>query len=347
MAVTISADGRELVFELADRARLLAGVRLIEEVGLGGPLAFIRTPNGWRLTLARPEVLRMEYLFEVEDHNGHRSTIPDPENDCRAGGAFGDKSVAEFPGYTPPKWLQDVPAPGRTTKLEVPVADLAGPVMATVWTPDHLDDDDTPAPAVLVHDGPEYARLGGIAHHLAVLIAEKLVPPLRAVLLDPGDRNDWYAANPAYAAALCGPVIAALPPATARVGVGVSLGALAMLHAHRRHPGTFAGLLLQSGSFFTPELDPQEANFSRFREVTGFVAEVAAAGDDPAPVPTVITCGTVEENLANNEAMAGQLRRLGYPVTVVRERDAHNYTAWRDALHPHLANLIEAVARAA
>ena len=346
MPVSISASGGEVVFELADRARRMAGVRLIEELGLGGPLPLTRTPNGWRLTVGRPDVLRMEYLFEIEDHNGRRHTVPDPENPQRAGGAFGDKSVAEFPGYRAPKWLEADAAPGRTDPVEVPAPDLAGPVTAAVWSPDGLDDD-TPAPAVLVHDGPEFARLGGIGHYLGVLVAEGAVPPLRAVLLDPGDRNEWYAANPVYAAALCGPVLDALPPATVRVGVGVSLGALAMLHAHRRHPGTFAALLLQSGSFFTPELDPQEAGFSRFRAVSGFVAEVAAAGDDPAPVPTVITCGTVEENLANNEAVAGELRRLGYPVTVVRDRDAHNYTAWRDVLHPHLANLIEAVAHAA
>jgi enterochelin esterase-like enzyme len=121
-----------------------------------------------------------------------------------------------------------------------------------------------------------------------------------------------------------------------------------MLHAHRSWPGTFDALLLQSGSFFTPELDPQESGFSRFAEVTAFVAEVAAADGDPAPVPTVLSCGTVEENRANNGALAGQLRRLGYPVTFVDVRDAHNYTAWRDALHPHLSRLVEAaVLRAA
>jgi enterochelin esterase family protein len=38
--------------------------------------------------------------------------------------------------------------------------------------------------------------------------------------------------------------------------------------------------------------------------------------------------------------MAAALRRLGYPVHTVEFRDAHNYTAWRDALHPHLTTLI-------
>jgi enterochelin esterase-like enzyme len=43
------------------------------------------------------------------------------------------------------------------------------------------------------------------------------------------------------------------------VGAGVSLGALAMLHAHYRFPELFAGLFLQSGSFFVPRFDAQEA----------------------------------------------------------------------------------------
>jgi enterochelin esterase-like enzyme len=58
------------------------------------------------------------------------------------------------------------------------------------------------------------------------------------------------------------------------------------------------------------------------------------------PVPSVLTCGTVEENLANNRRMADALRNLGYPARLVVVRDAHNYTAWRDALDPHLTDLL-------
>ena len=61
-------------------------------------------------------------------------------------------------------------------------------------------------------------------------------------------------------------------------------------------------------------------------------------------MPTVVTCGVVEENLANNERMAGKLAELGYDVTLHTVRDAHNYTAWRDALHPQFAGLIATLA---
>jgi hypothetical protein len=95
-----------------------------------------------------------------------------------------------------------------------------------------------------------------------------------------------------------------------------------MLHAHRAFPHRLDGLLMQSSSFFTPALDPQEADFSGFAAVTEFVAEVHAASDDPHPVPAVLTCGTVEENLANNEVMAATLARLGYQVRLATVRDS-------------------------
>ena len=59
-----------------------------------------------------------------------------------------------------------------------------------------------------------------------------------------------------------------------------------------------------------------------------------------------MTCGVPEENLANNQRMAQSLLRLGYPVKISTVRDTHNYTAWRDALHPHLTDLVTSVAAA-
>ena len=60
-----------------------------------------------------------------------------------------------------------------------------------------------------------------------------------------------------------------------------------------------------------------------------------------------MTCGTIEENLANNQAMAVALDQLGYDVHLAEVRDVHNYTAWRDAFDPHLLDLVKAVTGAA
>jgi enterochelin esterase family protein len=284
----------------------------------------------------------MEYLFEVVDRNDRRSTTTDPTNPNRAAGAFGDKSVVLFPGYRPPAWLAEPAAAGAHLPLQVEAPGLDGTVDVIVWTPQGLADDD-PAPLLLVHDGPEFAELGGFTQYLGAAITAGRLPPLRAALLDPGERNEWYSANPNYAATVADTIVAALPAATVRIGIGASLGALAMLHLHRTEPEVLDGLFLQSGSFFTAEHDPQEARFSGYAAVTAFVSSVQDAESDEHPVPAVLTCGVPEENLANNAAMTEMLRRLGYPAELVEVRDAHNYTAWRDALDPHLTDLVRTV----
>jgi enterochelin esterase family protein len=329
-------------FELADRPHRLASVRLQQEIGLPEPLELTRAGRVWTLEVDRPEVDRIEYLFEVTDHNGHRWTILDPANPRRVGGAFGDKSVLEFPEYVAPSWLDRPVVEAHETELTVDALDDV--IAATIWSPSGLTG---PAPLLVVHDGPEYANLARFTQYLGAMIQSGALPPLRAALLDPGDRNVWYAANDDYAAAVCAKVLPALGEATVRIGIGASLGALAMLHLSRRCPHAFGALVLQSGSFFTAELDPQEAAFSGFAAVTAFVEEVTTAAADPARIAAVLTCGLVEENLANNRAITAALSRLGHRAELNTVRDGHNYTAWRDALHPHLTELIEDVTDAA
>jgi enterochelin esterase family protein len=168
---------------------------------------------------------------------------------------------------------------------------------------------------------------------------------MRVGLLSPGkQRDERYAASPAYAAALVDEVVPALSEELATAGrpvlVGQSLGALAALHAAWTSPGTFAGLMLQSGSFFTPELDPQESGYSHFAQVTGFVATVLDAQQAAEPLEVTMTCGTAEENLANNLALRDHLRSVGLNVSWGEVRQGHTWTCWRDSLHPHLADLL-------
>ncbi len=335
-------DAAGVVFALPDRGGRLAGVRLVQELGLTDGLAFVRQGGTWTLRLPRPPVDRMEYRLETTDLDGGTETITDPGNPLRAGGAFGDKSVVLFPEYRQPPWLELPPAPESTQPFSIHTRALATTIDGVLWAPDGLEPRQ-PAPLLVVHDGPEYARLGSFTHYLGASLAAGALPPLRAALLAPGDRNVNYAANRAYARALCVdllPKLDRLAPASLRIGVGVSLGALAMLHAHRSFPSAFNALLLQSGSFFTPQLDAQEREFSGFEPVTDFVAKVARSRDNRRPLPTVMTCGVVEENLANNQHMADLLRALDYPVDFHVVRDGHNYTAWRDALHPAFTELL-------
>ncbi|WP_230858831.1 alpha/beta hydrolase [Actinoplanes aureus] len=132
------------------------------------------------------------------------------------------------------------------------------------------------------------------------------------------------------------------PPGGTVVGAGASLGALAMLHAQRRHPAGFAGLFLQSGSFFQPRYDSQESGFQHWKRIVRFTTRTLRARRGPA-VPAAITCGAAEENLANNRDMADALAKQGYPVTTTENPDAHTWVGWRDALDPHLTSLLRQV----
>ena len=338
-----AVDALGVTLRLQDRHARLRGVRLSQDIRIPGDrLDFSYRRGWWTLRVQRPAVDRMEYLLELRHPNEGRETIPDPANPLRVGGAFGDKSVIEFPGYRRPDWLNLPVAPAAVTDLAIGSRQLGSTIRGRLWSPDALPADQ-PAPLLIAHDGPEYDALAGLTTFTGALIEAGRLPLLRVALLAPGDRNRWYAVNPAYARALAGEVLPALAeraPSTVRVGAGASLGALAMLHAHRLFPDSFDGLFLQSGSFFNTEADAHERRFARFGPVTKFVREVAQAVTDPRPLPVSMTCGIIEENMANNQAMASALRRLGYPVEFAEVRDVHNYTAWRDAFDPYLSRLL-------
>jgi enterochelin esterase family protein len=176
------------------------------------------------------------------------------------------------------------------------------------------------------------------------MIERGMLPPFRVALLPPGDRNEWYSASAVYGRALSSRILAAVRDAVGiaglPVGMGASLGGLAMLQAQRTWAGTFSGLFLQSASFFVPRYDRQESGFPRYRRITRYVGGVMRAEPGAETVPVVMTCGTEEENIHNNRLMARTLDALGYDVALCEVADLHNYTGWRDAFDPHLTGLL-------
>ncbi len=281
----------------------------------------------------------MEYLLGIDG-----AFVTDPANPRSAPGPFGDKSVVEWPEYAPPEWLDSIADAGPVEPLEIRCRRLVARVQVLLYaTPEPPGAD---APLIVAHDGPEYAEYSGLTRFLDAMSWEERIPPLRAALIQPVDRNETYSASALYAAALVRellPEITKRAPHSRRIGMGASLGALAMLHAHRRHPKAFDGLLLQSGSFFQQRWDKVESGFGRYQRITRFVGSVLRAERADRPIPIAITCGTAEENRANNEAVTDALVAQGYPAWLAVVRDAHNWTCWRDAFDPHLPALIEAV----
>ena len=330
-ALRTAVDGDVVVVRLPDPEGVASKVSLWSDLELGDT-TFEQVEGGWELRLTDLPVDRLEYLLDVDG-----DLAPDPTNPQTVGGAFGDHSWVALDGYRPPAWLDAPKVSGELRDL----SELSD-VDVVVWEPpgaEHL---------LLAHDGPEMAAYGGLIEFVAASIAAGTIPPTRVALLDPGPRNQRYSANPEYAATLSDQVVPALlaaaPTVSYPVLLGQSLGGVAALHAAWTTPRRYAGLLIQSGSFFTPELDPQESGFEYWDEVTGFVASLLAATQAAPDAPAVaMTCGSAEENLANNLLMRDHLRRTGLDVTWGETSQAHTWTCWRDLLDPHLTDLIRRV----
>lgn len=332
-----------LVFHHHDPDHGLRQVQLACDDDIVAATRFRHAAGGWTLSVPTPDVLRLEYRLLITDSEGQSHVMLDPTNPLRVSTAFGNRSVVELPGYDQPDWLTS-PTVAAHTKQRT-VATAVGDVPVTLWTPAPLDAS-TPAPLLVVHDGPEYVALAGLGHWAAAMVATQRLPTFRMALVQPVHRNEWYAAHPAWPSA-----VATIVDAVTRdwavcdplALMGASLGGLAALQSALAAPTIachqVAGVFAQSGSFFQPTLDPQEADYPHFDRITSWTARVGG-GHDTKPLRITLTCGRHEENHANNVAMRDLLRARGHHIELQTVNDLHNFTAWRDALDPGLTSLL-------
>ena len=338
MVGTLSATFGAVVgsLRIEDPEERFAAVRLRSDLPLSDP-DFVRKDGGWVLQLPDNGLVRLEYQLELADHDGATVVACDPGNPERAPGAFGEKSVLSAPGYRPPAWLDQPVVEGGFDVVRARV--LGRELAIDVWSPC-----EGALPLLVAHDGPEYDELAALTRYVGAMIEADAIPPFRVALLPPGDRDEWYSASAAYGRALCNRILPRLreqvPVRGLPVGMGASLGGLAMLQAQRTWPGAFAGLFLQSGSFFVPRFDRHESGFPRYARIVRFVRRVLRTETFDEPVPVAMTCGAEEENVYNNRLMASALVTQGYDAQLAEVPDLHNYTCWRDAFDPHLTQLL-------
>ena len=158
------------------------------------------------------------------------------------------------------------------------------------------------------------------------------IPPHHVALVVPDDRLESYSASLPYARAL----LDALDELTGRgrgrrVGLGSSLGALALLHAHRLEARAFSGLFLQSGSFFRRRTDAQESRFPRFARVDRFVGSVLNARDERASGAGDDHLRARRGELRQQRGARPRTRRAGIPVDFHAARGGHDWATWRRA----------------
>ena len=194
-----------------------------------------------------------------------------------------------------------------------------------------------PLPLLLANAGPQYSRRAGLVPFLDSLAC-------RVALLVPNDRHARYSANADYATAVVDAVLPAVT-ATYRVSgrplfVGASLGALSALQSEWLRPGTFSGLLLQSGSFFRQGLDDEE-NFEYWERITDFVSSVRRARKPRGDAMMTMTCGADEGNLANNRELAQALTQLGQTIDLTVVPGGHHWPQWRAAVRLVVPALVD------
>ena len=324
-----------IVFRLSDPDHGHADVKVWFDVELApdkqGELGMAEVEGGWELRLDLPDLDCLEYLFDVDG-----TMAPDPGNPDQVEGAFGPHSWLPMPGYEPPRWLDHEAADGTRHRLTV------GEIDVEVWEP--AGHEDAPLPLLLVHDGAEMDAYGGVVRYAATR------PPMRVGLLSPGSaRDERYAANPAYAAALVGDVIPALigavlddartrasrsePRGAGRAPRGVAL------------PGCLLGAGAAVGVVLHARAGPAGGGLRpvrpgrRVRGVTSTSRPRRRSPSRRSPSPA----GLAEENLANNRLMHTHLAELGVPVSWGEVRQGHTWMCWRDTLDPHLGDLLSTV----
>lgn len=330
------AGGEGVVSVLLDCDPVIPGTRELTRVG-----------DVWELALPRPDLDRIEYRFTVTrpvEGGVAAETILDPDNPVSVETAFGSRSVMEMPGYAVPSWLSAPSVSGGFTPISLEGETVAD-IPVTVWAPEGTEGQ--PLPLLLVNDGPEYDKLASITQFAGTQIAAGALPPHRLALAHPVMRDAWYSGSPKYLRTIAGQGIGRIseqaPVAGPVVVMGASLGGLTALLVGLLDVDEIGGVFSQSGSFFQTKHDDQESSWKYFGRISRRVQEIMDTRKAARPLRIGITCGALEENAANNRDMAAALDRAGHHVSHAEVRDLHNYTAWRDALDPHLTEVLRDV----
>jgi enterochelin esterase family protein len=292
----------------------------------------------WWLALPLPDGARLEYKLEVL--RDHRSEwVNDPLNPITTSNPFGTNSVCRGYGYRVPDFAEvhEGTPTGAFEDLWIQ-SRLGSDRKVTMYRPAGFDRANR-YPLVFVHDGGDYLTYGSMALVLDNLIHWGVIPPLLAAFSWPGDRLREYAANPQHADFVVYEAIARIqssyPLSGDRFVMGASLGAVAAIHAAWRHPGTFTGLLLQSGTF------AQTPGWGSAQHLLAPIADLLHRLE-PSHLPpkAYLSCGTYERMIAENRFMAHRLRRAGIEVKYSEIRDGHTWEAWRDRLSEGLGFLL-------
>lgn len=218
------------------------------------------TPQGYDATIGTPVRIegtpwaylegaafsnsRFEYTFLYE-----KDAVPDPRNPHTVRTFVGPRSEVRMPHWIAQPELDDAATAAAGTVTEEAFASRALKATRRVWTylpAGYATSTETLYPTVYFLDGGNYADWMHVPAVLDRLIAARTIPPIVAVFVEPGTRNEEYARNPAWRTFIASELVPAIdkkvrtfPSPDRRVIFGSSLGAYGAVDLAVERPDTF------------------------------------------------------------------------------------------------------------
>jgi len=288
----------------------------------GEPLR--RDGGEWVTALELPADVRAVYWFALDGEEDWARWLPDPANPRRyayppslwfTNGREVVGSLLEGPEAPPYRWTvpRDVP------HGELTAGELDG---RRVWR--YLPPA-APEALALVFDGSAYTTLAPVQTVLDNLLAEGLVPPTAAVLVDSGTHERRFAELDRHAGFLSWCCDRLLPwaeveaPPERTLVAGSSMGGLAASWFAAERPDLFGGAIVQSGGF------------------PGRPVQVPAG----LPVRFYLDVGLLEDTLlGSTRELRDDLLGKGYEVAYREFPGGHDFFWWGETIADGLRALL-------
>ncbi|MCB5160484.1 alpha/beta hydrolase-fold protein [Marinomonas algarum] len=211
------------------------------------------------------------------------------------------------------------------------------------------------APLLILFDGDSYLNKVPTPVILDNLIAQKLIPPMRAVFVNtplPSMRAEELTPNTAYSEFLANEFMPWLcqsekicPTAENTVLSGSSFGGLASMYIAFQHPERFGKVLSQSGSFWwSPEPEASIFQLTTKTETDNWMAELFRS-EPKKELEIFLTAGLFEAKpegksiLDTNHQVYQVLKSKGYSASIQEAASGHDYFSWRVMLADGLIGL--------
>jgi enterochelin esterase family protein len=268
---------------------------------------------------------RFEYKLVTDS-----TWILDPANPGTIQGGFGPNSENRMPEYVPPPEIVYQPNIPRGTidTLELQSQVLERSQMVYVYLP-HDYEAGVPHPTLHVADGPDYLSRAETKNILDNLIAERLIPGLVVVFLDPRTdplrpetnmRMVDYGISEEFNTYLTEELrdtlmsLYALDPWPQNTAVmGASLGGLAATYAAWKHPDVFGLCAAQSPAY-------QWKNDTLLTMI---------ATSPRKEIVFHISTGTIHDAKERSRRMNAILSQKGYQLRYTEHPEGHNWGNWR------------------